>query len=60
MIDGVDDMLSEQMPGERTSLERDTYYWYYATQVLRHVGGAMGAMEQSAASAAGQVPSDDR
>jgi hypothetical protein len=39
MIDGADYLLSQQLPGERTSLERDTYYWYYATQVLRHVGG---------------------
>jgi hypothetical protein len=39
MIDGADYLLSQQFPGERTSLERDTYYWYYATQVLRHVGG---------------------
>jgi len=39
MIEGADYLLSQQLPGERTSLERDTYYWYYATQVLRHVGG---------------------
>jgi hypothetical protein len=35
----ADYLLSQQMPGDRTSIERDTYYWYYATQVLRHVGG---------------------
>lgn len=35
----ADYLLSQQLPGDRTSIERDTYYWYYATQVLRHVGG---------------------
>ncbi len=39
LLDGVDYLLSQQLPGDRTSIERDTYYWYYATQVLRHVGG---------------------
>ena len=39
MLDGADYLLSQQMPSDRTSIERDTYYWYYATQVLRHVGG---------------------
>lgn len=35
----ADYLLSQQLPGDRTAIERDTYYWYYATQVLRHVGG---------------------
>ncbi len=39
LLDGVDYLLSQQLPGDRTAIERDTYYWYYATQVLRHVGG---------------------
>lgn len=33
------DYLLERPPGIRDGLVRDTYYWYYATQVLRHVGG---------------------
>ena len=31
--------LLNQMPSEQSVMVRDTYYWYYATQVLRHVGG---------------------
>ena len=38
MLAGADYLLS-QLPGDRTNTQRDTYYWYYATQVLRHVGG---------------------
>lgn len=38
MQDGTDYIL-EQLPADGTSLERDTYYWYYATQVVRHMGG---------------------
>lgn len=38
-LEGADYLLAEQLPGDRTSVERDTYYWYYATQVFRHVGG---------------------
>ena len=36
-------------PPQVGSLEipkRDTYYWYYATQVMFHMGGASGAVEQ--------------
>lgn len=38
MQNGAADLLN-QMPSEDSVLVRDTYYWYYATQVLRHVGG---------------------
>ena len=31
--------LLTRMPSDRNSIYRDTYYWYYATQVLAHVGG---------------------
>jgi hypothetical protein len=33
--------LAENLPefGRPTSPERDTYYWYYATQVMYHMGG---------------------
>ena len=38
LLEGVD-YLMEKMPSDLTTARRDTYYWYYATQVLRHVGG---------------------
>ena len=31
--------LLQQMPSESNTQVRDTYYWYYATQVIRHSGG---------------------
>ena len=31
--------LLEQLPSHADSRHRDTYDWYYATQVLRHAGG---------------------
>ena len=31
-------MVQQQLPGESKRL-RDTYYWYYATQVLKHIDG---------------------
>jgi hypothetical protein len=31
--------LFRQMPGEQNARVRDTYYWYYATQVIKHAGG---------------------
>ncbi len=31
--------LLEQLPSDATTTLRDTYYWYYATQVLKHAGG---------------------
>lgn len=33
------DYLLQNLPSDSTENQRDTYYWYYATQVLRHVGG---------------------
>ncbi len=35
------DWLAERLPAEGTSQnpQRDTYYWYYATQVMFHMGG---------------------
>lgn len=40
MLDGSDYLL-EHPPenGTRSSTLRDTYYWYYATQVMFHMGG---------------------
>ncbi|MEM9410402.1 MAG: prenyltransferase/squalene oxidase repeat-containing protein, partial [Planctomycetota bacterium] len=31
--------LLNQLPSETNSRSRDTYYWYYATQVMKHAGG---------------------
>ena len=36
---GVRYMLDNQLPGDQNSMARDTYYWYYATQVIKHVDG---------------------
>jgi hypothetical protein len=40
MIKGAD-YLQENLPalGTNNSPQRDTYYWYYATQVMFHMGG---------------------
>ena len=37
-LQGAEHLL-EQLPSDRDSLRRDTYYWYYATQVMKHAGG---------------------
>ncbi len=31
--------LLQQLPSDRDARVRDTYYWYYATQVMKHAGG---------------------
>lgn len=33
------DSLLESLPSDEDSRSRDTYYWYYATQILRHMDG---------------------
>jgi hypothetical protein len=33
------DYLLDQLPSDANARVRDTYYWYYATQVLKHAGG---------------------
>ena len=38
MVAGAKELL-KTMPSETTIEARNTYYWYYATQVLKHVGG---------------------
>jgi hypothetical protein len=40
MVKGAD-YLKENLPalGTNASPQRDTYYWYYATQVMFHIGG---------------------
>ena len=35
---GVQTLL-EQLPSDASSRVRDTYYWYYASQVIKHAGG---------------------
>lgn len=32
-------VLLETLPSDESSRSRDTYYWYYATQIIRHVDG---------------------
>ena len=38
LLSGARFMVQQQLPGESKRL-RDTYYWYYATQVLKHIDG---------------------
>ena len=38
LIAGAKYLVQQQLPGETARL-RDTYYWYYATQVLKHIDG---------------------
>ncbi len=39
LFEGTNYLLMQQLPNMTTRKTRDTYYWYYATQVLKHVGG---------------------
>ena len=39
LVAGAQALLDQRLPSDTTKLLRDTYYWYYATQVLLHVGG---------------------
>ena len=38
LSDGADYIL-QNLPDDSSVTKRDTYYWYYATQIMRHVGG---------------------
>ena len=38
LTDGADYIL-QHLPDDTTITKRDTYYWYYATQIIRHIGG---------------------
>jgi hypothetical protein len=38
LVAGAEYLVKQQLPGDTAKL-RDTYYWYYATQVLKHVDG---------------------
>jgi hypothetical protein len=39
LLAGADYILEQQLPSDSTPQVRDTYYWYYATQVLKHIDG---------------------
>lgn len=39
LLAGADYLLATQLPADSSPILRDTYYWYYATQVLKHVDG---------------------
>ena len=41
LLDGATYLLQTQMPTDSTPRQRDTYYWYYATQVLKHIDGPL-------------------
>jgi len=38
LTDGGEYLL-QHLPDDSTITKRDTYYWYYATQIVRHIGG---------------------
>ncbi|MFK7766285.1 MAG: hypothetical protein AB8B55_03505 [Mariniblastus sp.] len=39
LLAGADYLLKTQLPNDSTPQQRDTYYWYYATQVMKYVDG---------------------
>ena len=39
LIAGAEYLLETQLPNDSTPIQRDTYYWYYATQVMKYVDG---------------------
>ncbi len=41
LLDGASYLMNKQMPSDANIKLRDTYYWYYATQVLKHIDGPM-------------------
>ncbi len=41
LLKGAAYLVEQQLPGDATARQRDTYYWYYATQVLKHVDGPL-------------------
>ena len=41
LLQGAKSLVEEQLAGDQDNLVRDTYYWYYATQVLKHVDGEL-------------------
>ncbi len=41
LLQGAQSLVDRQLPSDANILLRDTYYWYYATQVLLHVDGPL-------------------
>ncbi len=41
LLEGANYLMQQQLPGDATPRERDTYYWYYATQVLKYIDGPL-------------------
>lgn len=41
LLDGATYLMQQQLPGDATPRQRDTYYWYYATQVLKYIDGPL-------------------
>jgi hypothetical protein len=39
LVNGAQWLAREHLPSDETPDQRDTYYWYYATQVLKYVDG---------------------
>jgi hypothetical protein len=39
LVAGAEYLVETQLPSMKDNIVRDTYYWYYATQVLKHVDG---------------------
>jgi hypothetical protein len=41
LLDGATYLMQQQLPSDATPRQRDTYYWYYATQVLKYIDGPL-------------------
>lgn len=41
LLDGATFLTMKHLPSDATPQSRDTYYWYYATQVLKHIDGPL-------------------
>jgi hypothetical protein len=41
ILNGATYLTQQLMPSDATTRQRDTYYWYYATQVLKHIDGPL-------------------
>ena len=46
----------QHLPNDATIENRDTYYWYYGTQILRHIGGDAGPVACRLAPITGEYP----
>ncbi len=41
LLDGATFLVLNHLPSDASPQQRDTYYWYYATQVLKHIDGPL-------------------